>query len=310
MAKKSKQEKAQERKARYGFVALLGKEIPEIGKLLKKAVDQKWTSDRFAMAIANTSWWKHTPQNKRQWITQRITDPASAKQEMNVGAGQIMQRAVSLGIGMPKHQRAERLWLHARLRGLEGSQLDAYIFREVSRGNAVQRIRNSSGQYGTMLRDMKDIAYQYGYLRDSKWEDNPRILNEIVNRANRIMGTGGEGDPLPEWERKMRGFAASRYTAFADRIQAGETVLEIAEPFVQTISETLELNPDDIELNDKLLQRAMLGRKNKEGKPEAMNLEEVAEAARRDHRWRKTNNAMQAAAETATQIGQMWGMIP
>lgn len=295
-------------KAQYGFVALLGKTIPEIGKLLKKAVKEKWTAERFSMSIVNTKWWRSTPSATREWVTLRITDPATARREMNAGAQDIRARARVLGVNAGSFSFLQSTWLKAKLAGYEGEALDAYIFKRTPRGSIEGRFKHSGGRYGQLLNDMLEQGYQYGYITTPDREDSPYQLTRIVSAANKIMSAGGTAQPA-EWQQKMREFAATKYAAFADRINAGATVLDIAEPYRRSIAETLELNDADVGLNDKLLDKALQGRPAKDGTPQALALWEVEDMARKDGRWRKTDNAMQAAGETVDYIGRAFGFI-
>lgn len=288
-------------KASYGFVALLAKEVPTIGGLLKKAVKGKWSPQRFAMAIANTRWWKQTPAPAREWLVTRITDPATANREMNNGAADVRNRAGVLGVGHGSWGYAKKTWLNAKLRGYEGETLDGYIFRRANLGSRADRMKRAGGRYGQLISEMGEMAYQYGYTTTTNWEKAPQATYQILSAANKIMEDGGQAQPT-DWHNRMKSFAASKYGAFADRIRGGETVLDIAQPYMQAVAETLELNPEELGLDDKLVKRAMQGK-------DALPVHEVELAARKDARWRKTDNARESAGELLTTLGRAFGKI-
>lgn len=290
-------------KASYGFVALLAKEVPAIGSLLKKAVKGKWTPQRFAMSVANTRWWRQTPASKREWLVTRITDPRTAQREMINGAADIRNRAEVLGVGQGSWGYAKQTWLNAKIRGYEGETLDGYIFRRanLNAGNRVARMERAGGRYGQLISEMGEMAYQYGYTTTKDWEKAPQATYQILKAANKIMEDGGQAQPTA-WHNRMKSFAASKYSAFGDRIQAGETVLDIAQPYMQAVSDTLELNPEELGLDDKLVKRAMEGK-------QALAVHEVERAARQDTRWRKTDNAMESAGEMLTTLGKAFGKV-
>lgn len=295
-------------KAAYGFVALLGKAIPEIGKLLKQAVKDKWTPDRFQMAIVNTKWWKQTPEEKRQWVTQKITDPASAAQDLRVGGDDFRKRAAVLGLGNIGYGASREAWLHAKLHDLSEEQVNSYLFSKAKLGSDLNRMTSAGGRYGELLQEMGEIAYQYGYVQSRDWKSNPRALATVVNHADKVMRSGGTGNSV-EWQAKMKKYAASKYAAFADRINGGETVWDIASPYQQAIGEILELNPDDVGLEDSLMKKALQGRSVEGKPPAAMAVWQLEQEARKDKRWTKTNNAKSAAASYLDEIGKAFGMV-
>ena len=67
----------------------------------------------------------------------------------------------------------------------------------------------------------------------------------------------------------------------ADRINAGYTVKQIADPYIQSQARLLELNPDSIGLSDPSIQQALMS-KDQSGKPAAMSVWEYEQQLRND----------------------------
>ena len=287
-------------KASYGFVAMLAQKVPEIGRLMQRAVKEKWTSERFQMAVANTRWWKKTPAANRQWLTQQVADPASAQRALEVGGNQIAMLAGEFGLSQGlSSQQARSLWLDAQLLGFDEQQIRSYVFTQLQ-GKAGA---NPGGTYGQLINQAREMAYLYGFA--------PSDLDaQVRNAAGAGLRFGSEGQQaLSSWETKLKNYAKSKYAPFADRIEQGETVRDIAQPYVDTYSQILEVNPQDVGLDDKLIQKWLQGRSEAGKPPAAVPVWQAEQDLRKDARWGFTNNAKQAAAETATQIGRMFGMI-
>ena len=98
------------------------------------------------------------------------------------------------------------------------------------------------------------------------------------------------------------------YSAFADRIAGGETVTEIADPYVSRLSELLELNPNDVGLDNDLVQRAMK-QTSADGKPAAMDLYTFEKEVRKDNRWQYTKNARQEVSNVTADLLRQFGVM-
>lgn len=289
-------------KAQYGFVAMLAKAVPEIGKLMGQAVKGKWTSERFQMAVANTAWWKKTPAPTRQWITQKYADPASATAAMQAGGTNVA--GVAGGLGLPLTSgKAQEIWLYGQLHGYDEQAMRGLIFRNLQNRNALPGDDQASGEYGSLLGQARELAAAYGYAPKD-------LANQVRMAAGSGLQFGDVGqDALAGFQQKVKNYAKSKYAAFADRIDQGETVMDIAQPYIDTYAQTLELNPQDVSLDDKYLQRWLQGTSQAGKPPASVPVWQAQQELRKDERWGYTQNARQSAAEVATTIGKAFGMV-
>lgn len=286
-------------RAQYGFVAMLAQAIPEIGALMQQAVNEQWTPERFQMSVANTNWWKTTPAALRQWVTTQYADPATATQSLADGGYQMGIVAGDLGLrGALPLPQLQDIWLYAKLHGFDDAQTRAYLVEQA--GAKMAGMPEVGGEFGKWMSDFRKMGLDYGF----KPED---IDRELQNRAVTAWG-GGTGD-LAGWQQKLMNYASAKYAPFADRIRAGETVRDIAQPYIDTYSQILEMNPEDVSLDDTVLQKWMQGRSEAGQPPVATPVWQAAQELRTDPRWGYTQNARQAAAQAATTIGRAFGMI-
>lgn len=98
------------------------------------------------------------------------------------------------------------------------------------------------------------------------------------------------------------------YKAFADRIAAGETVTEIADPYVSRYAELLEQNPNAVGVDNDLIQRAMK-QTGPDGKAAAMDLYTFEKEVRKDNRWQYTKNAKDEVANVTTELLRSFGVM-
>lgn len=293
--------KPEDVKAQYGFVAMLAQAIPELNSILDRATRESWTTDRFTMEVANSNWFKTTPDGQRQWITQQISDPATANMQMIDGASQITAKAAQMGFygNVFGAQEAQQFWVYAKVHGLNDDQLKGYLFNTLAPRTA--DMPDISGEYGNLLNQMRQVSAKYGYAQ------TPETEAELRGWASGMGQNGGTTGPLAGWTSKMQNFATVKYSAYADRIKAGETVQDIAQPFVQSYQKLLEQSPGE-GFRDPLIERAIQGQVV-DGKPVVPALWQFEQQIRDDPRWATTQNARQTTAQTLQAIGKTFGMV-
>lgn len=290
-------------KAQYGFVALLAQSVPEIGALMQKAVREKWTAERFQMSVASTKWWKSTPQQTRQWVTQQITDPASALRMLRTGGDQITQQAMAFGFEGIKHEDAQKIWLTGQLRGYDESMMKTWTFNAIFKHGLAGDLKIAGGEIGARIGDATQIAAAYGYApKDLETQIRMAVGESFSDSQDRTIG-------MVKWQDKMKSYAKSKYSPFADRFDQGETVMDIAQPYIDVYAQTLELNPQDVGLGDQYVQKWLQGQSEAGKPPAATAVWQAQQELRKDARWGYTHNARQSAAETATVIGKAFGMV-
>lgn len=280
--------------SRYGFVTELAKAVPEIAPMVDQAVTEQWTPERFQRAIAGTNWWKTTSQFGREWTLLTVTSPTEAQTQLSRGAEEIRNRAVFIGTAPPDAAKAQELWMHGKIAGLGENELDALIWRTTATAPGP----NLGGRWGELVNDVHKQALAYGY-------NPPTLENEIFDFANYLMQAGGKGN-TEGWTTKMKAYAKAKYSAFAEQIDGGMTMQDIAKPYMDRAKELLERN--DITINDKVIQAALQARTT-DGKPTAMPVYQMEREIRKDPRYQTTQNGREAALKYVQEIGKRFGMV-
>ena len=83
---------------------------------------------------------------------------------------------------------------------------------------------------------------------------------------------------------------------------------DIADPYRQSMASLLELNPEAVGLDDRMV-RGALASKDKDGNPAMKSLWEFENDVRQDKRWLKTSNAQDSAMSVTRKILSDFGLV-
>jgi hypothetical protein len=194
-------------------------------------------------------------------------------------------------------------------------------------------------QLGVVLTDnqINDLGYQYAAGELDSTTISPRIakignidfaMGEAANTISKLKSTAADFGVSygPDWftqsakdvltgvvdadtlTQAIKDLSKSRYPTLAKQIDAGYTVKQIASPYLQSMANTLEINPNDISLDDPTIKQAFTSL-NSEGQPITKPLWEFEKELRRDERWRFTKNAQQDLMGTARKVLSDFGLV-
>lgn len=275
----------------YGFVGLLAKSNPELSPLFKKAVDQEWNSARFERELANTPWWKRLSERKRSIAVMRSTDPATWKTTFDSKRSEVSALAQRMGLKVDSNiwaqQALENDWDEAALR--------AALTYDPRTKNSFSVVNGGlTGEAGQIEGQVKETYAAYGL---------PVSQTRVQQVAQAVMGGRNSIDGIVN---ETRNLAKKQYSQFAQEIDAGMTIREIADPYVQTMANVLETPDSEITLNDAFVRKA-LQHKGADGKPAAMPLYEFERQLKDDPRWGQTKQAKNETYALLQQLGKDWG---
>lgn len=276
----------------YGIQAALVNSDPGLKTLFDRAVAQKWTAQKFNAELQNTDWYKNNAQSWREAETARLSQPGTWKQSIDDLSEQIRQTAASMGISIDDanvaklaDQTAHSSW---------GKGVDPNILRShiVEYG----KITGSGGESAQIMNTLKNYAYSMGVKYDSSWYES--------QAQNILSGKATVDDSYST----VNQIAKSKYSAFADQIDAGMKVDQIASPYINSMASILEIDPANITLDDNTINRALTN-VNQDGKQAPTPLWQFETQLRQDPRWATTQNARQTVDTTARSILQSFGLV-
>jgi hypothetical protein len=106
----------------------------------------------------------------------------------------------------------------------------------------------------------------------------------------------------------IRESAAAAFPALADKIKQGIDVKTLADPYIQSMSNILEVPDTGIDLFDPKIRSAM-AYTLPDGKVGTKSIYDFEKELRQDPRWQYTNNARQQASSVATTVLKDFGFM-
>lgn len=274
----------------YGWIASVLNSDPELKRLFERAVSKGWTADKFQAELRSTKWYRKNGEAWRNAKVQKESDPATYK--ANVSQVQTRLQLMASEIGAVVSPAAlKRMATQAYNLGWDDNQIRTTMASYVRFTDG--RMLGQAGQWETQLRQ---------YAQDM----GVTISNKTIKNAvqNVVAGKSTISDAM----NNLRETAASAFPMLADRLRAGETVADIADPYRQTMAGLLEIDPDQIKLNDSMVRRALSG-SGPDGQPALQSLWDFEREVRKDGRWLKTKNARDDMTGVATDLLKGWGLI-
>ena len=268
--------------------------VPELQQLFEDALNSEWTAASVKAAVQSSDWYNANNESFRT---------AWAKASIGGADWTATQETARLAV-----QAAAT----AKGRTLTAAELEAntqrYIYEgwgEVGR----QQLLNDAlavglttgtdgfmaGAAGDLQQTLKDVANKNGLpLSQGYYESAAKSVASGLTTEN-------------DWIRDLRAQAASLWPSYADKINAGVDVGDLASGYVNTMANTLEINASEISLNDPSIREALSSFDDK-GNPLPMGLWDFQNKLRSDPRWMNTKQATDSISETANTVLEMFGL--
>jgi hypothetical protein len=173
--------------------------------------------------------------------------------------------------------------------------LDSNIKSQLASGKQAIGIGNvPEGPSGKYFTEFKNFAAKNGImLSDSAATDYANKAVAGLIDADTIYST-------------LRESAASAFPQLADKIKAGIDLKTLADPYIQSMSNILEIPYTAIDLFDPKI-RSALSYTQADGKVGTKSIYDFEKELRKDVRWQYTNNAKKEVADTTLRVLQDFG---
>lgn len=274
----------------YGFTYAFLEGNKDLKKIFGQAVDETWSTDRFQAAIRDTSWWKTNSESMRKAQLTQKTDPATWDAMVDAETVKISQLAATVGAAIPSKKMKELVTTALK------TNLDEDGLRNLL-GQYVNFTKNGTlqGEAGMHEFTMKEYASSMGIQLDDQ---------TIKNQAQRVIRKVAT---TQDYESLVREHAKSMYPSYAQQIDAGQTMKDIASPYTQMMAQTLEIPDTDITLSDPTIKGALNGL-SPDGKPSGVSLTDFQQKLRSDPRWGKTTQAQNSIFSVGHQVLKQMGL--
>ena len=274
---------------RYGFVESLLNSDKELKSLFDKAVKGSWTPDKFQAELRDTKWWKRLNKTQREFLVTQYGDPATARQKLDQNFVKLKQLGAQMGVKLSDkgwkdlaYQYSYNGWTDQQLRYQLGRRLNM---------PGTQRF----GEAGEIQDKLSEYAYNMGIKVSDGWMDG--ASKDIIS------GMATQQD----FESKLREQAKATYSFWSKQIDAGQSVSDLASPYMQTMAQLLELPPGSVNLFDPSIKKALQNR-DSSGKSAVKPLWQFENEVRNDPRWKRTNNAQNSMMQIAHQVLSDFGV--
>lgn len=276
--------------ANYGWAFGFLDGNPELKGLFDSAVKETWSTEKFQAEVRETGWWKNNSETRRQASVMKKTDPASWSAAVAAEKIKISQLAAEIGAAIPP------------------AKLGQIAANSIETGMDEDLLRNALGQYVTFTKDgtLKGEAGMWAHTMKRYASEMGVDLSEdsLKNYAQRVVRKVASSQ---DFESEIRERAKSLVPGYAEAIDAGSTVKEIADPYMQMMAQELQLPYASIKIDNPLIKSALNGL-DSNGKPAGTSLGDFQTQLRNDPRWRKTADAQNGAASITRTVLRDMGL--
>lgn len=282
--------------AEYGWSITLMNSDPELKKLFNTAVDKTWSPDRFGAELKQTKWFQKHSDTARNALVAQTVDPATWKATIESNTKALKDHAASLGAVLSDKQ-LNKIVSDTTLLGWNASQQQDAMAKYVNVATSGPNKGQYIGAAGQNAQQLRKTAANNGYT----------INDKDLGKWSKAIAAGDS--TVDDYQQFMRRQAALSFPSFSDELYAGNDMKSVAQPYVNSMANILEIDPDSITLQDPTIRKALASKDPKTGKPAAMAMYDFEDSLRQDARWQNTDNAKQTAATTLLGLGQRMGMI-
>lgn len=273
--------------------------VPELQALFEQALNEEWSPPRMQAAIQNSDWFRNNDQYARTaWAQEQIggadwqTNLANARSAVQIAAAQMGADVTEEELNALAKRYIYEGWSDSTRRGMMANALSKEIsFVRDQRGVASMR-----GEAGNLANDLRNLARANGVSYSDNWYES----------AARSVAAGLS--TADDWERDLRDRAGSLFPVYSEKISQGMNVYDLASPYINTMAEELELDPNMITLNDPYI-RSALGGMNDNGDFQPMGLWDFQKKLRNDPRWENTSKAQNEITSMTGKVMQMFGLM-
>jgi hypothetical protein len=269
----------------YGLTLNMLDAYPELRGLFDKAIDGGWTPDKFQAEFRNTNFYKTQSDQSRKISIMMYTDPASYGKLWGDTQSHVRQLMGAMGSDPNNwgwvNQVAGKIIFEGWNDEQSRSQIGQYITFD-QKGNA-------GGTAGQTQSNLNSYAYSMGVQNSNYWTAN----------AVRAVASGMKSEQ--DFKNEIMSQAIAAFPQYDKQLRAGSTVQDLAQPYMQSMSQILEVAPGTINTFDPTIRNA-LGYKDASGQAGAQPLWDFQNTLRQDPRWAKTQNAQDATMGTAHKV--------
>lgn len=278
----------------YGFASSFLNSIPEVRALFKSAVAEGWSKDKFSAKLRDTNWFKNTSADERKSMLEWATDPATYAQKWE--QFNIKSRSIAAKLGIIEN---DFTWqkIHEATMGLMTKGWDEGYARYFL-GQYVDLISTGQqqGEAGQAWDQLKQYAYSMGIKQSDEW----------YQERSRLVARGIA--TIQDYKSEINLLAKAQFPQWNKQIEGGQTVADIAQPYLQSMATILELPAGSVNLFDDTIRKTLSWTDPKTMEKGAKPLWQFENELRSDPRWKQTKNAQDSLMQVGHKVLADFGM--
>jgi hypothetical protein len=282
--------------SQYGVQAALVESTPELKALFDNAVKTGMSTASFQASLMNTKWFTTHGSAWRIASATAKSDPGTWAEQEAVAKEQIAADLKTLGVTITDSQMKDLTNQSLFLAGGSAAAIDSTWLTQhiIQLGN----FTGQSGQVNTQLNNLKNDAASYGLSNqfDDRWYTT--AVKNVLNPTS--------GNDYNFYKNQMKELAKGTYTGFAKQLDAGMTMDQISQPYVNLMANTLEMDPNTVSLmgSDKTVFNALT---KVDANGQVIQPGAFLQQLKTDNRYFKTQQSHQEMADLASNIAQTFG---
>lgn len=277
----------------YGYLAGFLNH-PEIGPLLREAAQKGWSAQILQGRLSQTKWWAENQAAARELEVLYATDPKEWTSRVEAKIREVDGIAKRAGVPFENYDQIKTLAIAL----LQNPNLAPETVNQMIFAHARFDPKKAVG--GTMGATMSGIKAAATDMLV------PMSEQTAFNWSKRIMSGLATQEGLQEYLRQQ---AKSRWSHFAEQIDAGATMKDLFDPYKEQTAQLLEVAPEAVNLMEPRWQRMIDNRDPETGQTRAMTLSEAAEYVRRSGDYDRTLSATNRVGEFTENLLRTFGAV-
>ena len=274
------------------------------GTIAAAASGSKAAVDKFNIALQNTDWYKAHGAQGLAAATVQYTQPTTWQDSIKNRSADIASMATTLGYKLDPStisKLAETSLYQAYDSTVFNSNAGQIALQsKIAQAAKAEKLGATSGLALTNAQTLKTYLQDMGGGFSDQW---------VTDAINNINDPSTQTD-INTYKDMIKQQAISKYSGFSGLIDKGVTIKQIADPYVQSMANILEIDPTAIDYTkDASVKKALATTMNSDGTTSPMPLWQYEQTLKQDPRWAFTNNAREDVNGMLHQIGKDFGFV-
>lgn len=266
--------------------------------------------------IKGTSWYRDQTDTQRTYDYYKATNPGQFAADLQLNASKIVKQYAALGLNLTAEQAieyAQNMMKQVIIKDgkvvrfdqdyLNKLMADSIKFEKTGSVDGRVTYNGLAGKLETMANELYKRAWDYGFPQTMSNEGFSNWFEGSLKGL--VAGTTNPEDIDNLLQERAKSFAPG-LVKFIDQ---GQTLREAADPWLNALAMTWEVDPASIDLNDDYVQRA-INAQDEKGNIAPMNIYDTKKLGRRDKvRFDQTQQAKEEKTGIAQAILRDFGFL-